>query len=223
MKELKNLFKALKSWWSNPKLKGVVQLVFWIVFFIILAVMVRVGKNNGSSVNNSKSNDTNANANINTAQQNNGVYSYEFEYNYTDNDVLINVLGTHYNNKESFTLNNTRFYLVDDKYYDATNRITTINYALNEWQYNNLKMIHDHNTYSNLTKFKAGIDKYEYTLSKEVYNNYYGTSYPNDVIIAIYKSGDIINSATINYGFGNVEIKYTSINEIDGLDIKINR
>ena len=41
--------------------------------------------------------------------------------------------------------------------------------------------------------------------------------------LVIYKSGDVINSATINYGFGNVEIKYTSINEIDGLDIKINR
>ena len=221
MKELKNLFKALKSWWSNPKLKGVVQLIFWIVFFIILAVMVRVGKNNGGSIDNSKNNDTNTN--INTVQQENGVYSYEFEYNYIDDAVSISVLGTHYNNKETFTLNNTRFYLIDDKYYDANNSITTINYALNEWQYNNIKMIFDHNTYSNLTKFKAGIDKYEYTLSKEVYNNYYGTSYPNDVIISIYKSGDVINSATINYGFGSVEIKYTSINEIDGLDIKINR
>ena len=215
MKDVKNFFKTIKSMWDNPRLKGVVQLIFWIIFFAIVAILFRSGKS--SDVVNNKSDNNSINEN------NSSVVSYEYEYKYTDDSSIVNITGTHYNNKEKFSLNGTSYYSVDGMYYDAVTKTnTTINYAINEWTYNNIKTITDTNPYSNLTKFKAGIEKYEYNLTKEIYNQYYGTNYPNDLIITINKSGNIITDASINYGFGIVNIKYTSINEIESLDINNN-
>lgn len=215
MKDVKNFFKTIKSMWDNPRLKGVVQLIFWIIFFAIVAILFRSGKS--SDVVNNKSDNNSINEN------NSSVVSYEYEYKYTDDSSIVNINGTHYDNKEKFSLNGTSYYSVDGMYYDAVTKTnTTINYAINEWTYNNIKTITDTNHYSNLTKFKAGIEKYEYNLTKEIYNQYYGTNYPNDLIITINKSGNIITDASINYGFGTVNIKYTSINEIESLDINNN-
>ena len=142
-------------------------------------------------------------------------------YIYTENDNVINISGTHYDNKEKFTLNGVSYYSISDKYYNAlTNVEVNIDYAIDEWSYNNIKNITDNNPYSNLTKFKAGIEKYEYNISKEIYNKYYNRTYPNDIIITINKTDSNIIEATINYGFGSVSIKYTNINEIENLDIK---
>ena len=213
MKDVKNFFTTLKSMWDNPRLKGVVQLIFWIIFFAIIAIMFRSGKSS-DVVNDKYDNNTSINEN------NSSVISYEFEYKYTDESSVVNIAGTHYDNKEKFTMNGSSFYSLDGVYYDTLNNTnTTINYAIDEWNYKNIKKITDTNPYSNLTKFKAGIEKYEYNISKEIYNKYYNRTYPNDLIITINKSGDIITDASINYGFGNVFIKYTSINEIDSLDI----
>lgn len=218
MKDVKNFFKSLKSFWDNPKLKGVTQLIFWIVFFAIVAIMFRSGKS--SDTTNKTNIDSNTNISNKAIKEDSSVVSYEYEYIYTENDNVINISGTHYDNKEKFTLNGVSYYSISDKYYNAlTNVEVNIDYAIDEWSYNNIKNITDNNPYSNLTKFKAGIEKYEYNISKEIYNKYYNRTYPNDIIITINKSESNIVEATINYGFGSVSIKYTNINEIENLDI----
>lgn len=213
MKDVKNFFGTLKSWWDNPRLKGVVQLIFWAIFFIIVAIMFRSGKSDDTVKNeNNNSNNTN----------NNEVISYEYKYQYIDNTNTIVINGTHYDNKEKFSLNNTNYYSIDDKYFDdVTKTQVDIAYAIDEWKYSSIKNITDHNAYSNLTKYKSGIEKYEYNLSKEIYNNYYGNTYPNDIIITITKKDNNISEATVDYVFGKAIIKYTNINEIDSLDINV--
>ena len=96
-----------------------------------------------------------------------------------------------------------------------------MDYAMDEWKYKNIKDITDHNPQTNQTKYKNGMEKYEYNINNAFYNNYYGRNYPNDIIIVITKDKDKIKEATINYGFGIVNIKYTNINEIDSFDIGI--
>lgn len=219
MKDVKNFFKSLKSMWDNPKLKGVTQLIFWVIFFAIVAIMFRSGKS--SDTTNKTNIDSNTNISNKAIKEDSSVVSYEYEYIYTENDNVINISGTHYDNKEKFTLNGVSYYSISDNYYNAlTNVEVNIDYAIDEWSYNNIKNITDNNPYSNLTKFKAGIEKYEYNISKEIYNKYYNRTYPNDIIITINKTDSNIIEATINYGFGSVSIKYTNINEIENLDIK---
>lgn len=211
MKDVKNFFITVKKMWDNPKLRGVVQLVFWIIFFAIVAILFRSGKN-PDDINNLKNNNKNSNE----------VVSYEYQYEYTDqiNTVVFN--GTHYDNKDKFTMNDIKYYSIDDKYYNEVSKMQIdIVYALDEWKYSNIKNITDHNTYSNLTKYKTGMEKYEYNLSKEIYNKFYGKSYSNDIIITITKKENIISEAIVDYGFGKVIIKYTNINEIDSLDINV--
>ena len=218
MKEVKGFFKTLSEWWSNPRLKGVVQLSFWIVFFAILAIIFRTSKSSSNINKNTSENTTNINE-----EKNDEVVSYEFDYQYKDDTSTISIVGTHYDNKEKFTLNGTKFYSIDNIIYDEiTNSQTTSNYAVEEWSYASIKNITDHNSYANQTKYKNGINRYEYSIAKEIYNNYYNTNYQNDIIITVTKNGDIINEATINYGFGIVNIKYTNINEIEDLNINVN-
>ena len=214
MKEVKGFFKTIIELWGNPRLRGVVQLIFWVIFFTIVAIWFRTGKSSDTVNKNNVDSNT-------TIKEDSGVVSYEYEYIYTENDNVINITGTHYGDKEKFIINGSNYYSISENYYDAiTNEKTDIDYAIDEWSYKNIKSITDNNPYSNLTKFKAGTEKYEYNISKEIYNNYYNKAYPNDLIITINKSENIIMDASINYGFGIVNIKYTSINEIDNLDIK---
>ena len=212
MKDLKNFFITLKSWWDNPRRRGVVQIFFWIIFFFFFSILFRTGKSNDEKV---KENSINTN--------NNGVISYEYEYKYQDdiNNIVIN--GTYYDEKEKLVINNTNFYYLDGNYYnELTHEMVKVDYALNEWSYKSVKNITDHNSYSNVTKYKSGDSKYVYNISKEIYNNYYKSTYMNDIVITITKnSKDIIYEAVINYGFGVANIKYTSINEIDYLDINM--
>ena len=89
---------------------------------------------------------------------------------------------------------------------------------INEKYFN---LLTNHNAYTNQTKYKNGITKYEYNIEKSIYNNYYIKTYPNDIALTITKNGDFISDVTIDYGFGIVNIKYTNINEIDSLDINL--
>ena len=121
-------------------------------------------------------------------------------------------------------MNGVNYYQLNDIYYDAiTNAVVDLVYAFGEWKYNSIKNIIDNNSYINQTKYKNGGEKYEYSIDRNVYNNYYGTNYENDIIITVNKSNDTINDVTINYGFGSVSIKYTNINKIDKLDINIKK
>ena len=214
MKNVKNFFGTLKSYYDNPRLKGVVQLVFWFIFFIIIAIMFRTQKSSYTEKDIEKNNNIN--------KDSVSVFSYEYEYKYTENTSIINISGTHYDNKEKFNLNGSNFYSIDGIYYDTiTKNKVEVNYAINEWSYKNIKHITDTNPYSNFTKFKTGIEMYEYNLNKDIYNKYYGTNYSNDIIITINKSDDLITEASINYGVSNVDIKYFNINGIDSLDINV--
>ena len=218
MKNVKGVVEGIGNIFGNSKLRGIVQIIFWIIFFFIVAMIFRSSKTNIISKNNSNNNTV-----TNTSSKENGIVtSYEYQYTYTENNNVINITGTYFNGKESFDMNGHKYYQVNNIYYDAlTKSIVDAAYAFDEWSYNNIKNITDHNSYINQTKYKNGIEKYEYNIDANIYNSYYNRNYSNNIIISITKENNIITNASINYGFLSVDIKYTNINEIDSLDINV--
>lgn len=213
MKNVKEVVDGVVKILENPKLRGVIQIIFWVVFFFIVAMIFRSGKTDNVKVPNKDSNNTNTSSIVS---------SYEYEYDYKDGNSNIFINGTYYNNKSSFTINSKKYYEVGNTYYDAlTKEVVNMDYAIDEWKYSNIKMITDNNTYTNQTKYKNGKEVYEYNIDNSIYNNYYGKNYSIDIIIIITKENNIITEATVDYGFGIATIKYKNINEIDNLDINI--
>lgn len=211
MKDIKNFFHTLKVLWKNPKFKGVVQIIFWVIFFVIVAIIFRTTEKSQKQ-----------SSEIIENEQNEEVVSYEYEYQYSDTLNTIIISGTYYDKKEVFYFNNNKYYFVDNIYYNALDKtVTNFDYAFNEWNYKSIKNIMDNNSYSNKTSYKSGNIKYEYTINNLIYNNYYGTNYQNDIVINITVKENKIVDAIINYGFASVTISYTNINEIDDLDINI--
>lgn len=211
MKDIKNFFHTLKVLWKNPKFKGVVQIIFWVIFFVIVAIIFRTTEKSQKQ-----------SSEIIENEQNEEVVSYEYEYQYSDTLNTIIISGTYYDKKEVFYFNNNKYYFVDNIYYNALDKtVTNFDYAFNEWNYNSIKNIMDNNSYSNKTSYKSGNIKYEYTINNLIYNNYYGTNYQNDIVINITVKENKIVDVIINYGFASVTISYTNINEIDDLDINI--
>ena len=214
MKNVKEVVEGIGNIFSNPKLKGIAQLIFWIIFFFIVAMIFRSSKVGNIKNNEIINDDNNSNNNV--------VSNYEYEYTYNDDNGTILVLGTYFDGEESFNMNGVKYYQLNNIYYDAiTKEVVDLVYAFGEWKYNSIKNIIDNNPYINQTKYKNGSEKYEYNIDKNVYNDYYGTNYENDIIITVNKVDNIINNASINYGFGSVNVKYTNINNIDKLDINI--
>lgn len=217
MKNVKGVIEGIGNIFGNPKLRGIAQIIFWIIFFFIVAMIFRSSKASSSRVPKQ-----NSNTNVTNNEKNGIVNSYEYEYQYKDDNSNINIIGTHFENKESFSMNGTKYYEISGIYYDANTKTKTdIGYAIDEWKYESIKNITNHNAYTNQTKYKNGITKYEYNIEKSIYNNYYIKTYPNDIALTITKNGDFISDVTIDYGFGIVNIKYTNINEIDSLDINL--
>lgn len=211
MKDIKNFFHTLKVLWKNPKFKGVVQIIFWVIFFVIVAIIFRTTEKSQKQ-----------SSEIIENEQNEEVVSYEYEYQYSDTLNTIIISGTYYDKKEVFYFNNNKYYFVDNIYYNALDKtVTNFDYAFNEWNYNSIKNIMDNNSYSNKTSYKSGNIKYEYTINNLIYNNYYGTNYQNDIVINITVKENKIVDVIINYGFASVTISYTNLNEIDDLDINI--
>lgn len=210
MKSIKSGFQVFLALWKNPKLKGIVQLVFWIIFFAFIAIIFR-------SAN--KNNDTKS---VEEHKKEDSVNSYEYVYEYQDSINNIKITGTYSNEKEVFLFNNNKYYYIDNIYYDAiTRQNANITYALGEWRYNSIKDLMDKNSYSNKTEYKDGNIKYEYTIDHLVYNSYYNTNYDTDLILNINEVNNHISEVTINYGFGQVKITYEKINEINNIDINI--
>lgn len=207
MKNIKSFFHTLKSYFDNKKLRGIVQIMFWIIFFIFVFIIFKMSDNKKLEVKNDSK-----------------VKSYEYNYQYVENNNInnCNITGTYYNGKEVFYLNNNKFYFINNNYYDINNKLTNIIYSTIEWQYPSLKKIMDNNKYSNKVSYNSGTSKYEYKINKDIYNDYYNTNYQNDILLTITKKNDKINCATINYSFGIVNITYKNINEINNLDININ-
>ena len=221
MNDLKKFFKTIKELWSNPKLKGTVQLVFWILFFIIVALLFRTSSNN----RNVDKVDDNKNNNVEKKEKTNdetAVLSYDFMCDYTDNTGSTHITGTNFKNKNVFYQENSKYYFVNNKYYNALdNSIIEYPYNLIEWLYSNVKNMMDSNKYTNVTKYKDGLIKYEYIIDHNIYNNYYSKNYENDIIMNITMDNNIIKEVTINYGFSSVLINYSKINEIEDVEINI--
>ena len=203
--KIKDVFLKLKELWKIPKFKGLIQLLFWVIFFLIVSLLFRSAEKK-----------VNLPVDIN-----NKIDSYEYNYQYKESNNIINISGTYYQDKQVFYMNDIKYYYLDNNYYLAVNKeLTNMPYAMNEWEYESLKNIMDNNSYSNKIEY---IDStlYEYNIGISVYNNYYNTNYPNNIVITIVKKDDKIESASINYGFGKVEINYSNINKIKNLDISI--
>ena len=170
MKNVKGVVEGIGNIFGNPKLRGIAQIIFWLIFFFIVAMIFRSSKTNNIPKNNSN----NVTSNTTKNEITDVVSSYEYQYTYTENNSVVNITGTYFNSKESFDMNGNKYYQVNNIYYDAlTKNIVEAAYAFDEWSYNNIKSITDHNSYINQIKYKNGIEKYEYNIESNIYNSYY--------------------------------------------------
>ena len=223
MDKIKKIFELLKVWWKDPKKRGLMQLAFWFLFFTLVVKIYR--SSTGYKNMNVKANKNNSQEKIeekkNVSEE---INSYEYEYQIQSLNKDIGIKGTHCKDKDVFYINNNKYYIVNNEYYDTKiNQKTKLDYPLNEWKYDSLKNIITNITPSNSTVYKSGIVKYEYNVNSIEYNKYYNTNYENDIIIEAVLNKKIIEEASINYSNYKVNIKFNNINEIDDLEINLEK
>lgn len=205
---IKEFFKKLRELWKIPKFKGLIQIAFWIIFFLLISLMFR-------SADKAKQEE------IEIKKQQEVVASYNYNYQYNDYVNIIDISGTNYLDKEVFNLNNNKYYYVDTKYYNALDKsIVEATYPFNEWRYSAIKNIIDNNKYSNLLEY-TDESVYEYNIDYNVYNSYYNTNYVNNILLTVTVKDDFIKEVVINYTTSTVKIEYSNINEIKKMDINI--
>ena len=85
---IKEFFSKLRELWRIPKFKGIVQLVFWFIFFLVIALIFRSKDNNIPDVK------------VDTS-----VNSYEYNYQYKEDNNIIDISGTYYKDKQVFYMN----------------------------------------------------------------------------------------------------------------------
>lgn len=207
MQDIKSGLKFVKEKWKNPRFKGIIQIGFWLIFFVLVSLLFRTNKSSMNSVK----------------EENIDVNSYEYNYQYNNTNNIINISGTHYKDKEVFYIDNNKYYFVNNNYYQAIdNKIIDVGYNLVEWRYQSIKNIMDKNNYSNKLEYEDGSIKYEYIIDYMTYNSYYNTNYTNNIIINIIVADEKIKTVNINYLKETVAITYENINNIKDLDININ-
>lgn len=219
MKNIKEFIIKLREILKVPKYKGLIQLAFWFIFFLIVVLLVR-SSNSGNTV---------FNDDVEKSKQSE-VNSYIYNYQINDGINIISIMGTHYNNEETFNYNNLKYYYKDNKYYLVNNTLeeTQFNISMNEYMYNNINELVNNIDYESKTEYKDKSLKYDYIIDSQTYNSFYNKTYETsgNVIISIIKNNDYITSVNIDlsnylneYQTYIVTINYSNINNITNLDI----
>lgn len=225
MKRIKEVFSNLHDIWKVPKYKGLIQLGFWILFFIFVAVFVRMKQSVSIQSN------TNNNNNNEEVEEKTTVTSYIYNYQINDNGNTLNISGTYYKGIDLFNFNNMRYYIKDNQYYNALdNTSITFDYSLIDYQYNKIEELIKNREYESKTEYKDKTIEYTYIIDANTYNNYYNRQYESNGNIKItvkFKDDYIINCSIdlseyfVDKNNYSVVIDYTNIDNVGGLDINI--
>ena len=222
MKRIKEIINRFIEIWKIPKYKGLIQLAFWILFFLFVYIVFNA-KNTIPSSNIPSNNEV-------KETETNQITSYIYNYQINDNENTINISGTYYNGIDLFNYNNSRYYIKNNMYYTLDNNAITIDYSLVEFQYNNILNLIKDKEYDSKTEYKDKNIEYTYTIDSLSYNNFYHKQYETNgnVVIKITYMNNYISNVIIDLSdyyidknIYQVIINYSNVNNINGLDINI--
>jgi len=218
MKNIGSLFKTIKENLSNPKTKSLTLLGLYTLFFIFIAVIFR----QSGAVSTNEVNDS-------QLQEETGVYSYEYNYSFNINNELTNILGTHYKEKDSFNINESKYYKENDNIIDVNNpnAIIELVFNIDNYSYSNIEKLIQSSSFKEKTTYNDGSSKTIYQiniLDLNIIDYCLNNECSEQLIEYTVLEDEYINSVTIDltnyYGYNYIiTLNYNNINNVS--DIKI--
>ena len=223
MKKVQDAFKTFKEIWKVPKYKGLLQIGFWVIFFIFVFIFIKTKQNvNTNTINNAN--------NTAVEEKNQDILSYIYNYQINDNENTINISGTYYKGIDLFNYNNNRYYIKNNLYYNLEKVNIPFDYNVIEYQYNNIMNLIKDKEYESKTEYKDKTTEYTYIIDSITYNNYFHKEniVNSNIVLKVKYTNDLIDNVFIDLSeyyidksIYQVNINYSNINNIDGLDINI--
>ena len=212
---MKARIEAFKKLWAIPRYKAIIQLLLWISFFLIIfAVLAIISLFGQTKINNKNIKDNSVKYTEMTSYE----YTYEIKYTLENKLYELNVVGTKYNDKNSFKLNGTKYFIIDGYVYDINNNLVSdIIPYYNVAQLEPIAIDELLKTALNKeeTLYKDGSKKTEYTLSNVLITTYESKDYLNKIELDLSNYVKTIDNKITAY---NIIINYTNINNIDSFN-----
>lgn len=199
---MKKYINKIKEWWKVPRYKALVKLGFYLIFIILIISMV----------NNAPKQEDIKDSNEETQK----LYSYEFSYNITQNNIVTSFTGIHYNNTEKIINDLQIYYYKDNILYLNKAEIEDFSpFPLYKMRYDSIMKLANENPIDRTVYTDYEISTYQ-VLG-------YDFEFDHDFVLTIEKRNDYITKAIINIPEIDykIEIEYKNFNSITSLEINI--
>ncbi len=232
--KIKKFWKLIKELNSTPRGKAVLFFGFYAIFFIVLFIIMAIGKSNN---NYSLDDIYNTNKISFSSIDSNFEYSYKF---YIDNNIYT-YDGKKRNNEETFIFNNAGYYNKNGDFYqnDGGNYVEVDSpFIYREFTDNDvIKQLIDVSSFSSKTEYENGDMMYNYkittsTIVKELDDiDTDIDDVPNEISIYVSKDGNIKNIKFNLNSYGlfksismnkfEIELSYFNYGEVDDFNILV--
>lgn len=230
--KIKKIWKLIKELNSTPRGKAVLFFGFYAIFFIVLFIIMAIGKSNN---NYSLDDIYNTNKISFSSIDSNFEYSYKF---YIDNNIYT-YDGKKRNNEETFIFNNAGYYNKNGDFYqnDGGNYVEVDSpFIYREFTDTDvIKQLIDVSSFSSKTEYENGDMMYNYkittsTIVKELDDiDTDIDDVPNEISIYVSKDGNIKNIKFNLNSYGlfksismnkfEIELSYFNYGEVDDFNI----
>lgn len=232
--KIKKFWKLIKELNSTPRGKAVLFFGFYAIFFIVLFIIMAIGKSNN---NYSLDDIYNTNKISFSSIDSNFEYSYKF---YIDNNIYT-YDGKKRNNEETFIFNNAGYYNKNGDFYqnDGGNYVEVDSpFIYREFTDTDvIKQLIDVSSFSSKTEYENGDMMYNYkittsTIVKELDDiDTDIDDVPNEISIYVSKDGNIKNIKFNLNSYGlfksismnkfEIELSYFNYGEVDDFNILV--
>ena len=232
--KIKKFWKLIKELNSTPRGKAVLFFGFYAIFFIVLFIIMAIGKSNN---NYSLDDIYNTNKISFSSIDSNFEYSYKF---YIDNNIYT-YDGKKRNNEETFIFSNAGYYNKNGDFYqnDGGNYVEVDSpFIYREFTDNDvIKQLIDVSSFSSKTEYENGDMMYNYkittsTIVKELDDiDTDIDDVPNEISIYVSKDGNIKNIKFNLNSYGlfksismnkfEIELSYFNYGEVDDFNILV--
>jgi len=107
---VKEKYKIWEEWMKNPRYKALARLGFWIIFFVIVYLIVTASSSTYKYGGVDEEPKISTNEIENYLNMRNYEYEYSISYRIGEEDVAVEITGTHYDKKEYFTIGDKEYY-----------------------------------------------------------------------------------------------------------------
>ena len=212
--------KSIKENLKDPKKKALTQLGLYVIFFVFVAIVLRM-PNNNTEIKVTEESKT-------PIEYYENMTSYNYKVTYTNIDKVDVIEGIYYNNTSLFTFNNIKYYydkslyIIDnDSYY-----LGNIEYNVSKIFNKNFNNIIEELEEVSKTTYKDGTIVTNYKIdATKIYDYLYeqDSFYEGIVNIDITENQNEIHNIKIdltNLGLNltNIEVEYSYLNQIENLN-----